>query len=160
MAYFGVKLLQRRAGAVLLCLALLAAVPLCFVAKYGSQSMDYLSRGYFAGAELFHEKTDSGYVVGGFPIGSVKNYERYGKEVSYGDLEWEGGELVRFGTLGSPDIAPRYVCISDHDRALLDFYYNQPEAAGEISAAMEESTNCSLVYANPDLVLYIREGQW
>jgi hypothetical protein len=160
MAYFGVKLLQWRVGRVALCLLLLAAIPLCFVAKYGSQSMDYISRGYFAGAETFHEKTQGGVVVGGFPIGSVKNYEHYGKDLSYGDLEWEDGELVRFGTLGSPDIAPRYVCISDHDRAMLDFYYNQPEAAGEISAAMEESTNCSLVYANPDLVLYIREGQW
>ncbi len=43
MAYFGVKLLQRRAAAAVLYLLLLVAIPLCFVAKYGSQSMDYLS---------------------------------------------------------------------------------------------------------------------
>ncbi len=160
MAYFGVKLLQHRAGVVALCMLLVAAVPLCFVAKYGSQSMDYISRGYFAGAETFHEKTQGGYIVGGFPIGSVKYYERYGKALSYDDLVWEDGELERFGSLGSPDVAPRYVCISDHDRAMMDFYYNEPEAAGEIAGAMNGATNCSLVYANPNLVLYIREGQW
>ncbi len=56
------------------------------------------------------------------------------------------------------DVAPRYVCISDHDRAVLDFFYNEPEAAGEIAAAMEATTNCGLVYANPDMGGNIREG--
>lgn len=159
IAYFGVKLLQGRATAVALCLFLLVAAPLSFVAKYGSQSMDYLSPGYFAGAEMFHQKTQGGYVIGGAPIGSLKYYERYGKDLGYGALEWRDGELVRFGTLGDPDIAPRYVIISDHDRAVMDFYYNSPQAATEITAAMEASTNCSKVYANPDLVLYILEEQ-
>jgi hypothetical protein len=159
MAYFGVKLLHLRTTTVVLCLLLLIAMPLAFISKYGSQGADYLSSGYLSGARFFQDNTVNGYVIGGAPIGSMEYYERYGKDLSYGDLEWEDNQLVRFGYLGSLDSAPRYVIISDHDRATLDFYYNEPQLINDIESNMDEATNCNLVYANSDLSLYIRQTQ-
>lgn len=155
MAYFGVKLLHLRTTAVVLCLLLLVALPLAFISKYGNQKMDYLSPSHLSGVDFFHEKTSDGYVVGGLPLGRVRNSDRYRSSYSFGDLEWQDSELVPFGSRA----IPRYVCISNHDRATYEFYYDMAQIVDDAESSLATSTNCSLVYANGDLSLYVIGAQ-
>lgn len=157
IAYFGVKLLHLRATVVLLCLLLLLALPLAFVAKHGNQTMDYLSPGYFSGASFFQDNTSGGYIVGGSPLGSMKYYERYKPDFSFDDLQWQDDKLVPFGYGGPFDVAPRYICISSHNRAMYSFYYNEPQLIDHIESSLNATVNCDLVYANRDLRLYVDE---
>ncbi|MGB2799010.1 MAG: hypothetical protein WBC82_04110 [Dehalococcoidia bacterium] len=156
MAYFGVKLLHFRAIAVILCIVLLIALPLSFVARYGNQTIDYLTPAYLSGADFFQDNTTHGYVTGENPIGRMKYREEYRFVPSFEELEWENDELVRVGRRIDP--SPHYICISNHDRAVYNFYYDEPQFIDGIESSLQDATNCNLVYANPDLRLYLHDA--
>ncbi|MGB2853613.1 MAG: hypothetical protein WBC55_04090 [Dehalococcoidia bacterium] len=156
MAYFGVKLLHFRAIAVILCIVLLIALPLSFVARYGNQTIDYLTPAYLSGADFFQDNTTHGYVTGENPIGRMKYREEYRLVPSFEELEWENDELVRVGRRIDP--SPHYICISNHDRATYTFYYDEPQFIDGIESSLQDATNCNLVYANPDLRLYLHDA--
>lgn len=156
VAYFGVKWLRFRAPAVILCLLLLIALPLVFVARYGNQSIDYLSPGYVAGATVFQDSTTSGYVVAEMPFGRMEHREQYLiGGTSHEDLKWQDNELAIFGS--RVDLIPRYICISNHDSAKYAFFYSEPQLVNDVASSLNASTNVDLVYANPDLSLYVCE---
>ncbi len=157
MAYFGVKLLNVRATTVILCIFLLIALPLTFVSRYGNQTIDYLTPGYLAGAYFFRDNTTNGYVTGDIPIGQMKYTERYQFGVSFEDLEWEDDKLLPAG--GDFDLTPHYICISNHDYELYNFYYNEPQFISDVESSLNAAINCNLVFANPDLRLYLNEKQ-
>ena len=156
MAYFGVKLLHFRAIAVILCIVLLIALPLSFVARYGNQTIDYLTPAYLSGADFFQDNTTHGYVTGENPIGRMENREYYNTKYTLKGLEWENDKLVRVGSRIDP--SPHYVCISNHDRAMYTFYYDEPQFIDEIASSLNAATNCNLIYANPGLSLYVHEA--
>lgn len=159
LAYFGVKLLQTRPTTVILVLVLLVALPFVFVAKYGNQRIDHLSAGYRSGAAFFQEKTSGGCIVGEFPIGRMANYERYRflpSYEAYEDLQWEDGRPVLDIDCS---LAPQYVCISNHDRVELAYYWNKPGLIDDVEDSLNSAADFHMVYASPEMSLYVHEPQ-
>lgn len=157
IVYFGAKLLHLRATAVIFCIVVLIALPLAFVSIYGNQKIDYLSPGYLAGAHFFQEHTTHGHVTGEWPIGRMKNQEWYGFYPSLKELEWEDDKLIYEGR--PRDFSPHYISIGNHERAIYSFYHNEPQFIDEIEGTLDAGTYSSLVFANPDLNLYIHEKE-
>lgn len=155
LAYFAVKALLLRPTRILLCMVILAAIPVAFIAKYGNQTMDYLSPSYLAGASTFHEQTDGGYVIAGPPLGRIENYEYYSHLITYQDIEFVDGECVCH-TAADP-LDPTYICLSDHDLAIFDFFYGKADFMEELGRSLDSAANCSMVYGNPAMQIYVCE---
>ena len=155
MAYFGVKLLHLRATAAILTIFLLVALPLVFIARYGNQTIDYLTPGYLAGAHFFQDNTAHGYVTAAAPMGRMKNYEQYWFKLSFEELELEEGEVMYAGGLFG--VIPHYISISNHDDASYSFYRDEPQLIDGIESSLRVSTNWNHVFANPDLSLYTHD---
>jgi hypothetical protein len=153
IAYFAVKLLRTRATAVLLCVFLFAALPLTFVARYGNQTIDYLSPAYLAGASFFDAHTTNGHITGGPPLGRMRNYEQYRRTPRYEEIEWRDHEMHYAGMRRD---LPWYVCISNLDRTFYTFYLDKPRFFEETERSLSAATNCDLVFADPDVSLYLR----
>jgi hypothetical protein len=157
IAYFAVRLLHSRMTAVLLVMGLLVAVPLSFISMYGNQAMDHMSQAYLTGANFFQDSTDHGFVTGNLPMGRMKYQEFYFFNPSYEDLEWQDDRLVYLG--GDGDLSPHYICISSNDRARYTFLWNEPDFIDKTASRLQVTTNCNLVYSNPDMSLYLHQTQ-
>lgn len=144
VAYFGLKLLDRRATAVILCLLLLAALPLNFIAHYGNQASDYRSPSHIAGFAF----TDS----------TIKNVPR--AEAKFNQLSLEG-DILFFTPSGQPDPFPtgeHYFAISQRWDAYYSFQHGKPEFVDKVWAWAQNSVYYDSIYANPEYNLYIHYG--
>jgi hypothetical protein len=153
IAYFGVMLLNRRGTAAVLCLALLAAVPLSFIAHFGNQTMDYMTPAYAEGADFFHEKAVSGYVSGERPLGQIEDAESYVRKIELDELDWEGNRLTCAGAHW-PAI-PHYISTSSHDRAAYTFFRDEEWLVDRVESALAVTKDSNLVFANPDFTLHL-----
>lgn len=157
IAYFGVKLLHSRATAIVLGILLVITLPLAFISQHGNQTMDYLSTSYISGARFFHERTIEGWVDGDNPLGRMQNREKYNLPEPYEELEWEDNTFTY--AKGAYDNLPHYICISAHDRAVDDFFRNEPIRLKDIEEAFQTTTNVNLAFANPQFSLYVHEAR-
>lgn len=144
VAYFGLKLVNRRATATVLCLVLLAALPLHFISHYGNQASDYRSPSHIAGFTF----TDS----------TVENAPR--AEALLRQLSLEGDILLfsQGGICGPFPSGDHYFAISQRMDAYYDFQRNQPEFVDIVWAWAQTSGFYDSIYANPEYNLYIHYG--
>ncbi len=77
-------------------------------------------------------------------------------KVDFGQLEWENDRLVGVALRGT---RPHYVNVGRYDQSAYEFFHNDPEFIPEIRALLENSPHYNLIYINPDLSLFIHEGQ-
>lgn len=162
IAYFSVKLLDKRVTALILCSLLIILLPMHFVSHYGNQAIDYLSPSHLSGLHFFEEHTTSGSIIGGEPLGYTKNTEAYVELNTFSlanreELVWNPAinaytkqDLVRLRT-------PQYVCISEKDKAADDFWFDEPQFTLDIESHIQDSKTYNLVYVNADLKLYINQ---
>lgn len=159
LTYFGVKLLRVKPAAALLVLALAACPCLTLVAKYGNQDIDYLSRSYRSGADYFQERTVGGHLIAELPVGRMANYGQYHFAYShdaYEDVQREGDHVVLNIDTGQ---TPQYVCISNHDRAEMAYFWDEPQIIDEVEDSLASNTDFNLVYINNGMSLYVHELQ-
>ncbi|GAI29021.1 unnamed protein product, partial [marine sediment metagenome] len=142
MAYFGAMLLDlgRKTSAVTLCLFLIAACPLFVISHYGNQAFDYWSPSHVASVH---------YVDG------VKKNSDY-PFAKLNQLGWQDNQLVFDNNFPQEK---HYFVISQHNDATYDFLYNQPQFVDRVWSWLDNSPDYSCIYVNPDLSLYIHEGQ-
>jgi hypothetical protein len=158
MVYFGVTLLYWRGTAVLLCLILIVALPLSYICQYGNQISDHLSKGYISGINFVDDtiyRGTRGFITGKDPLGQISCDCQYNRSILFEDLEWESGNLSYRGRSYEP--WSHYISISNHDRAYYANIYNKPELLSEIQMYLESARNCNLVFANPDMILFLHE---
>ncbi|MBN2099410.1 MAG: hypothetical protein JW753_07425 [Dehalococcoidia bacterium] len=154
IAYFTVKLLHYTPTRAIMVIALVAAVPLVFICRYGNQEIDRLSTDYLSSATFFHEETTAGWVVADLPIGRMKNFEQYRYSVQLDDLGFEDNTLIRTEEMGHD---PVYVCLTAHDRAMYEFMLDNPTLVDTVQTSLDSATNCDLIYASPDASIYVSE---
>ncbi len=158
LAYFGTLLFatSKRVVVTVLCLLFIMAVPLNIIATYGNQELDYFSPGQRAGTFFFHDKSLQGLTFGGMPIGTVKNIERYYR-LSLDNLKWDDNQLAVPGRLRQ--YLPYYISISRQDRAWYEWFMDDTQFIGETEQQLQSAANYNFIYNNPDLKLYIYEGE-
>jgi hypothetical protein len=156
IAYFGTRLfdINKRIIAVVICLLLLVAIPVKLMAAYGNQELDYFSAGQRDGLFFFHEESSQGIVIGGWPMGELKNIENY--------LNLDLDNLERYDV--RLDIPPGlwpaeriYIAISRQNRARYEWYQGNTDFIDEIESKLQETPNFDRIYYNPDLEIYVTE---
>lgn len=157
MAYFGVELfdIRNRAVTFVFCLLLVICVPLHVIAHYGNETMDYFSPGQVNGLHFFHDNTSGGYVTGAWPMGEMKNAERY-QRIGFDQLCLQNDVLVIEGEIDQD--LPHYVAISRQDREYYRFFRGIPEFIEEIELKLESAVNYGLIYDSADLKLCANES--
>ena len=55
-------------------------------------------------------------------------------------------------------IYPHYVSISQRDKGIYYWIWDELDVINEMEASIGEARNLNLIYANPDIKLYIIEG--
>jgi hypothetical protein len=156
IAYFGVRLfdINKRIIAVVICLLLLAAIPMKLMSAYGNQEIDYFSTGQRDGLVFFHEESSQGMVIGGWPMGEFKNIENY-VNLNLDNLEWYDVRLAI-----PPGLWPDeriYIAISRQNRAQYEWYLGNTDFIEEIESRLQETVNYDRIYYNPDLEIYVTE---
>lgn len=154
IGYFGVKLLNHKASGAILCLLLLIAIPLNIGAHYGNAAIDYIPRGEIAYWYFVRDNIGESYLTGGLSP-QFMAYAGYTK-VDFDQLQWEDDMLV--GEALKND-RPHYVDVGEWDQSAYGFLRDEPEFIPETHARLESSAHYNLIYVNPDLSLYISEGQ-
>jgi hypothetical protein len=154
IAYFGVKLLNLRAASVVLCLLMLVALPLHIVAHHGNAARDHIPRGEIAYWHFIQDNIREGYLTGGLSPSEMR-YAGY-RAVGFDELEWDNNLLVGKPLNGD---RPHYVNVGKWDQSAYGFLRNEPEFIPNMRARLENSTHYNLIYVNPDVSLFINEGQ-
>ncbi len=159
MAYFGAELLstKKRELTFIFCLSLIIGVPLHVVAHYGNEAMDYFSPGDVAGLHFFHDNTSEGYVTGAWPMGEVKNVERY-RLIGFSRLSLQNDVVVVEGQLDEE--SPHYIAISRQDREFYRFFLDDPGFIEELELNLNNSADHNLIYLNADVSLYVHKSSW
>ena len=159
MAYFGARLFDtnKRVVATVLCLLLFLIIPLNLIATYGNAERDYFSPGQRQGMFFFHEKTSQGLVFGAKPIGQFKNIEHHANIRLDRLLKWKDSRLA------SPKLMrqylPYFIGISRQDRALYGWFLGETNFIPEMEQRLQDAVSWDFIYNNPDLKLYIYEGE-
>jgi len=156
MAFFGAMLLdvKKKIVVFVMCLLLIVCCPLHVISRYGNQASYYLSQAQLSGVTFFHDKTAGGYVVGAWPIGVMRDIERYQQD-SIEKTVWEDSRLVF--TEDVLQNLPCYVSINRKDKAQQELVKGNIEFINEIEKTLKTDTGCGFIYHNPDLRLYIYE---
>ncbi len=156
VAYFSVRLfdINKRIIAAVLCLLLIIAIPMKLVAANGNQELDYFSAGQRNGIFFFHEESSRGIVIGGWPMGEVKNIENY-MNLNLGNLEWYDVRwTIPSGSLLDERI---YIAISRQDRAQYEWFQGDTDFIDDIEQKLKDTANFNHIYYNPDFEIYINE---
>jgi hypothetical protein len=101
------------------------------------------------------DKTTEGNVSGGIGFVTLGYAERYTRISPLGSLEWEG-DLLTSERL--TEGRPQYICLSQCDQALYEVNHNDPQFVPEMRSRLNNSASYNLIYANPDVSLYIHEN--
>lgn len=83
----------------------------------------------------------------------MRNIESY-RFIPVTQLQWQDNMILPKG--GFRD-SPYWVYITRQDRAYCDFIHGDSLFIGKIENALSNTTNCNLVYYNPDYKLYSLE---
>ncbi|MCL0074186.1 hypothetical protein M1O50_04875 [Dehalococcoidia bacterium] len=181
IAYFGVKLLNHRVTAILLCLFLLVAPPAYIASHYSNQFTDLVSPANLKGLYFFNQYAASkGTLTGNYeswgslrwseplaaayqsePVAFVPNYrflehpEEY-RGALFEQLQFENNKVSCSDEVQV--IYPHYIAVSRRDKGIYYWNWDKLDFINEIEASLNNATNCNLVYVNPDMKLYIVEG--
>lgn len=152
MAYFGAILIdiKSRKLIIILCLLPIILCPLHVISRYGNQEMDYISQPELMGADFFYRTTSSGYVIGSWPMGVMKEIDKY-RQISMIGLNWHNVEA--FITKQSKDI-PFYVSIGRQDEKRYEFFRGNNYSITEIQEIVINNIHGDSIYKNQDLILY------
>lgn len=158
MAYFGARLfdVNKRVVATVLCLLLIIAIPISMITTYGNQEWDYFSPAQRQGTFFFHDKTSQGLVFSARPMGMVKDIEHY-DNIRLGRLEWDDNQIVVAKWL--TENLPYYIGLSRQDRALFEWFLGDIYFIPDIEQRLQNTVSLNFIYNNPDLDLYIYEGE-
>ena len=154
MAFFAVKLLDKKIVAFVLCMVLLCAIPLHVVAHYGNQAIDYFSPAQSAELDFFHNNTTGGYVTGSNPSGWKQNAESY-RHIGFSKLQWRDGTLTADVALSED--WPHYVGINRYDRGWYEFLASDPRFFEETEQLLNSSSECNLIYDSQESQLWVRD---
>lgn len=141
MAYFGARLLdiRKRATAIILCLLMIAAVPLHIVANYGNEAQEYYPPGLTAGVHFTRDKFGQDFdALSAFPMGRRYTHERLQQ------MERNDAYL------------PSLLWLTSQDKAWYIDILAAPELLDEHRQSLASNTNYAFVYNNPDFSLYLR----
>jgi len=158
IAYFGAMLLDlgKKLSAIILCLLLLIALPLHIVAHYGNAPKDYIPRGEIAYWHFIQDSVSNGYVTGGLsPESQFMAHAGY-VTVKFEQLKWDNDRLVGEALKGG---RPYYVNVGEWDQSTYGFLRDEPEFIPDMRARLENSAHYNLIYANPNLSLYMSKAE-
>lgn len=162
MAYFGVKLLNRKAWALLLCILLVVLLPLHFICHYGGPS---LSPSEISGAYFFNERVPHGCYFGDDRFGSGKNSElrnNLWSEWLNGDFGYPKGDMMGYlnwlaGLRGGRTVRvfPHYVAMTKNLKYSIKFHFDDPEFMERLQNSLDNAPGVNLFYVNPNTNVYI-----
>lgn len=157
MAYFTVKLIEmrKRGLTVILCLLLAVGPAWHVIAHYGNEAMDYLSPARLAGLDFVHDNIDEGYLIGSWPVGTIKNIEQY-QIVGFEQLYPEYSPLTIKGVVDQD--LPHHISISQQDRESFYFFKDNPEFIVKMETEIGTAMNYYLTYDNADSKLFSNEN--
>ena len=150
MAFFGIKLFEKKSLAIALCVLLLFIPPLHYVARYGNSTIDYFSKAETAGLFFFHENTTGGYTMGRTPIGMMTNSEKY-KRIPIDSMNMKGDIPKKQET---EKYSNYYISIGRLEMEYFSFYKGVPFQIEQTEALLANSLCCKEVYTNSDMLLY------
>ena len=153
MAYFGARLLDsgRKAAVFVFCLLLVVAAPFHLIARYGNQAYDFFPQSLVSGLDYAYDNTPAGNVNGtGYPWATLEPVKE--PFARLGRLEWQDYEVLPGG--GFKDDDPRWLYLGRRQHAYYGFLLGEPSFLRAIEDALGRTTNCQLVYLNPDFRLY------
>jgi len=177
IAYFGTKLLNHRATAVLLCILLVIAPPIYIGCHYCNQFTDRASPANLEGLYFFNEHAEAeGTLTGNylswgtprisheepylpvvFPLGYafLEHPEKY-QGTLYEQLYFEDDKL---SCSDEVEITyPHYIAVSQRDKGIYYWNWNRLGFINQLEGSLDNAKNCNLIYTNPDMKLYIVEG--
>jgi len=153
MAYFGAMLLdiKSRILPIILCLVLVILCPLHVISHYGNQEVDYISQAELSGVNFFHDNVSGGHVLGSWPIGVMKDIDKY-THTNIGGVNW--GNIDSLIAWQTKKDMPVYVSISRQDEKRQELFRGNTDYIDEIKDIVSSIKHCDSIYNNPDLVLY------
>jgi hypothetical protein len=154
IGYFGVRLLNTRITSGILCLVLLAALPLHVITHYGNAVRDTVPRGEIAYWHFIHDYTKDGYLIGGLRPREY-SYAGYYK-IDFQQLEWNNGLFMNEYIKKDK---PQYINVGRYEQSIQQFNYDDTKVVPRARDLLEESTRYNLIYSNRDVKLYIGETE-
>jgi hypothetical protein len=179
IAYFGTKLLDRRITAILLCLLLMVAPASWIMSHYANESTANVSQANAEGLYYFNEHGATkgtltgnywswGYMTGVGPetqyqyppeafvpgYGFLEHPEQY-RGVLFEQLRFDNNELSYSGEVEV--VYPHYIALSRLDKGIYYWVWDKLDVINKMEESIGNARNCNLIYANPDMVLYIFE---
>ena len=153
-AYFGARLLNIKRGALVLCVMLLPLSPLFFVSLYGNIAGDTISRAHVSGMHFFTDQVNPGWVTGSAMHAGLQGEPgAHSSRFPFDDLQWRNtGRHVELVSA-----APNIISINKHEEDGFEFFLKPAGYLKRIQVHLERSTNVNLIYANPDMHLYLNE---
>jgi hypothetical protein len=116
--------------------------------------MDYFPPGNVAGLYFFRDKTNAGYVVGAWPMGTMGNLGQY-EDIYLEQLEWEDDRLI-FESDVKQDWTS-FIAISRQSRARYEWLLGDNQFIRDVEQLLDNAVNCGLIYNNPDIKLYVSD---
>ena len=153
MAYFGARLFEvkKRVVVPILCLLLIVSLPLHVIAHYGNQSYDYFPQSLVSGLDYSYANVaTSPAISSGYPWATLEPVKHPFIPVS--QLQWQEHVVLPKG--GFKEDNPRWLFIHRQHEAFYSFILGAPLFIGVVEDALGNSSNCQLIYHNPDFKLY------
>ncbi|MCL0092288.1 hypothetical protein M1N92_01240 [Dehalococcoidia bacterium] len=146
LGYFGVKILKSRRTVLFLGITLLCLLSLRFIIDLSWLPRDHLTPQYVSGLYFFSDHASRGYVAGDISWILARLEHGEHREIRFEELKWEDNQLVNNEKF---EDVPLYLYIP----------VNGSGEASQFRAQLNSSADYNLIYVNPDLSLYIYEGQ-
>jgi hypothetical protein len=156
IAITGAMLMEARKTIPLasVCLLIIALFPLHIIAHYGNEELDYFPTSQRLSLEFFDNNTSHGYTVGNYPMGRSNQPTNY-YQLRWPRIDFLDNKLVSIVPLRKGESGPFYVGISRWDRAWHGWYEGNYTFIEGLENSLETASNCNLIYASKDTLLYI-----
>jgi len=148
IAYYVVRFLTSKMGAIVITIALIMILPLNVISHYGNQASDYLSPSTIQAVYYFRDHTIGGCVVANNSFGAVNNIENY-QFYSFENMLTEQNPLSKI-----PEYPVRYIVFTTQEQSLFSLIYNKPNYDPMMRLTLNNMTSYNLVYENPDVTMY------
>jgi hypothetical protein len=127
--------------------------PLCLIARYGNETINYVPVSQIEGTEQFYKVTTEGNVVLYPNVDS--RYRASFKYFPLSSVEWNSStSSLERNKFERPDW-PRFVCISHLTTEFYDFYSGEPQFIASICKNLTESIHYNKVFSNPSFDVYV-----
>lgn len=177
IAYFGIKLLSHKITAILLCICLLVTPVSWMASHYANEYTDTIFQPNLKGLYFFKEHASPGGTLTGnyfswgwlpgvgpetqyryppqafIPAGVFLEHPKLYKGVPFEQLRFENDEVAYNSEIEV--VYPHYIGISRRDKGIYYWIWNKLEVINQIESLINDAKNCNLIYANPDMKLYI-----